>query len=175
MAAIEVVLQVNTKAHRKGTVLFVSAADLARTPEYYKLRADVDAEVAQKEEAERCAVSPQERHRAIKAQLMAEQEVLAQQQAELRRQAAEHEQRVAADAVKDAARLAEEGERARREAELSAENERLNALLAEQKRTEGKILELRPQPAEPVPEKPADPPAAPAEKPAPPHLRKRGE
>lgn len=172
--ATQCVMQVNTRHHRKGDVVSVSAAEMAAHPEYYRPKADVDAEREQVEREKSGEVSSSDWHRQMRAQMAAEHVVLQQMQADVRRKLAEADMKLADEGVKAAARHAEEQARAQREAEQAAKIAELERLLAEQKKTEGKILELRPQP-EPAPEKAAEAPAAPADKPAPPHLRKRGE
>lgn len=172
MAAIKVVLLVNTKKHRKGEIVEVSALDLQKNPQYYKPVSEVEAEKVRAEAVVR--ESPAEIHRKLKAELAAEFEQTQRALAEARAKSLESDAKLAKEAAEAAALQQQLGEKTRREQELEAENARLRQAMAERRAVDAKIVELRPQQVEPKQdEKPQEPVSPPAEKPAAPHLRKR--
>lgn len=169
MAAIKVVLLVNTKKNRIGDIIEVGALDLQRNPQYYKPVSEVEAE--QVRAAAVVHESPAEIHRKLKAELAAEFEQSQRALAEARAKALESDAKLAKEAAEAATLQQQLGEKTRREQELEAENARLRQAMEERRVVEAKIVELRPAMAQA--EKAADQASPASDKPAAPHLRKR--
>jgi len=169
MAAIKVVLLVNTKKNRIGDIIEVGALDLQRNPQYYKPVSEVEAE--QVRAAAVVRESPAEIHRKLKAELAAEFEQSQRALAEARAKALESDAKLAKEAAEAATLHQQLGEKTRREQELEAENARLRQAMEERRAADAKIVELRPAMAQA--EKAAEQASPASDKPVAPHLRKR--